>query len=188
LNAIVTYERSLLTPGSRFGRWLRGDAAALSVEEQKGYQLFKSLGCISRHQGVNVGGNLFERHGSFIRSPRRNPTSSACQVCAMWQRRQPSINLWRQPSGKELTEQLKSDNALLQNSLAHFRRFSARISASDGSDPLAPAVSALAAAMLQLTLDTSPAAAREVADRLNELATQRFPLGTIDSVQALLGT
>ena len=65
LDAIATYERSLLTPGSRFDRWLSGDSVALSAEEQNGYQLFKSLGCISCHQGVNVGGNLFERQGVF---------------------------------------------------------------------------------------------------------------------------
>ena len=65
LDAIATYERSLLTPGSRFDRWLGGDPAALTAEEQDGYQLFKSLGCISCHQGVNVGGNLFERQGIF---------------------------------------------------------------------------------------------------------------------------
>jgi cytochrome c peroxidase len=61
-----------LTPGSRFDRWLGGEAAALSPEEQKGYQLFKSIGCISCHQGVNVGGNLFERHGIFhpLASPK----------------------------------------------------------------------------------------------------------------------
>ncbi|HEX4617438.1 MAG TPA: cytochrome c peroxidase [Stellaceae bacterium] len=72
LNAIATYERSLLTPGSRFDRWLGGDVAALSVEEQKGYQLFKSVGCVSCHQGVNIGGNLFERHGIFhpLASPK----------------------------------------------------------------------------------------------------------------------
>jgi cytochrome c peroxidase len=72
LDAIATYERSLVTPGSRFDRWLGGDAAALSAEEQNGYQLFKSLGCISCHQGVNVGGNLFERHGIFhpLASPK----------------------------------------------------------------------------------------------------------------------
>jgi hypothetical protein len=40
--------------------------------------------------------------------------------------------------------------------------------------------------MLHLTLDTSPAAAREVTDRLNGLATQPFPQGDGDSVQALL--
>jgi cytochrome c peroxidase len=65
LDAIASYERTLLTPGSRFDRWLAGDAAALSAEEQNGYQLFKSLGCVSCHQGVNIGGNLFERHGIF---------------------------------------------------------------------------------------------------------------------------
>jgi cytochrome c peroxidase len=72
LDAIATYEQSLLTPGSRFDRWLGGDAAALSAEELHGYGLFKSLGCISCHQGVNVGGNLFERHGIFhpLASPK----------------------------------------------------------------------------------------------------------------------
>jgi cytochrome c peroxidase len=72
LNALATYERSLLTPGSRFDRWLGGDASALTAEERNGYQIFKSLGCISCHQGVNVGGNLFERHGIFhpLASPK----------------------------------------------------------------------------------------------------------------------
>jgi cytochrome c peroxidase len=65
LNAIATYERSLLTPGSRFDRWLAGETSAISPEELSGYQLFKSLGCVSCHQGVNVGGNLFHRHGIF---------------------------------------------------------------------------------------------------------------------------
>jgi cytochrome c peroxidase len=65
LDAIATYERSLLTPGSRFDRWLAGETSAISPEELSGYQLFNSLGCISCHQGVNVGGNLFQRHGIF---------------------------------------------------------------------------------------------------------------------------
>lgn len=65
LDAIATYERSLVTPGSRFDRWLAGEKSAISAEELSGYQLFKSLGCISCHQGVNVGGNLLQRHGIF---------------------------------------------------------------------------------------------------------------------------
>jgi cytochrome c peroxidase len=65
LDAIATYERSLVTPGGRFDRWLAGEAAAITPEELSGYDLFKSLGCISCHQGVNVGGNLFQRHGIF---------------------------------------------------------------------------------------------------------------------------
>ena len=65
LDAIATYERSLVTPGSRFDRWLAGEADAITAEELSGYQVFKSLGCITCHQGVNVGGNLFQRHGIF---------------------------------------------------------------------------------------------------------------------------
>jgi cytochrome c peroxidase len=65
LNAIATYERSLVTPGSRFDRWLAGETDAITPEELSGYQVFKLLGCISCHQGVNVGGNLFQRHGIF---------------------------------------------------------------------------------------------------------------------------
>ena len=72
LDAIATYERSLLTPAGRFDRWLDGDREAISAEERNGYQLFKSLGCSSCHQGVNVGGNLYERHGIFhpLASPK----------------------------------------------------------------------------------------------------------------------
>jgi signal transduction histidine kinase len=87
---------------------------------------------------------------------------------------------------EELTEQFKSDNALLQNSLAYFRLLSARLSTSDESSPLIPGVSALTAAMLQLTLDTSPAATHEVADRLNSLSTQSFPADATPSLRALL--
>jgi len=65
LDAIATYERSLVTPGSRFDRWLASEAGAITPEELSGYQLFKSLGCITCHQGVNVGGNMFQRHGIF---------------------------------------------------------------------------------------------------------------------------
>jgi cytochrome c peroxidase len=62
-NAIAEFERSLLTPGSRFDRYLDGDRKALTDGERAGYQLFKSYGCIACHQGVNVGGNLYQRLG-----------------------------------------------------------------------------------------------------------------------------
>jgi cytochrome c peroxidase len=78
LNAIATYERSLLTPGSRFDRWLEGDTTALTAEEQDGYKVFKSLGCVSCHQGVYVGGNLYERHGIF--TPPDGPRPALMRV------------------------------------------------------------------------------------------------------------
>jgi len=78
LDAIAVFERSLLTPGSRFDRWLAGDESALSPEEQNGYSLFKSLGCVSCHQGVNIGGNLFQRHGIF--QPLASPLPEILRV------------------------------------------------------------------------------------------------------------
>jgi cytochrome c peroxidase len=73
LNAITTFERSLVTPSSQFDRWLAGDTTALSTQQLDGYKLFKSLGCVSCHQGMNVGGNLFERHGIFHPLAREDP-------------------------------------------------------------------------------------------------------------------
>jgi cytochrome c peroxidase len=62
-DAIVVYEQSLYTPNSRFDRFLRGDKQVLTQSEKEGYKLFKNYGCISCHQGVNVGGNMFQRFG-----------------------------------------------------------------------------------------------------------------------------
>jgi cytochrome c peroxidase len=62
-DAIAAFERSLVTPNSRFDRFLRGDLTTLNQEEQAGFQLFKSIGCISCHQGVNIGGNLYQKLG-----------------------------------------------------------------------------------------------------------------------------
>lgn len=61
--AISDYERSLAPVGSRFDRYLAGDADALTSTELRGYALFQSYGCASCHQGANVGGNLFQRLG-----------------------------------------------------------------------------------------------------------------------------
>ncbi len=73
LDALATYERTLSTPDSRFDLWLRGNATALSTDEVEGYRLFKSAGCVSCHQGVNVGGNLFEKNGIFRPLPGQDP-------------------------------------------------------------------------------------------------------------------
>jgi cytochrome c peroxidase len=62
-NAIAEFERSLTTLDSRFDRYLRGDPFALTPDEKSGYLKFKSYGCISCHQGMNIGANLFQRMG-----------------------------------------------------------------------------------------------------------------------------
>jgi cytochrome c peroxidase len=69
-DAFTTYERTLTTPGSRFDRFRLGDANALTAEEKRGYADFKSYGCTSCHQGVNVGGNLRQPMGVMERYER----------------------------------------------------------------------------------------------------------------------
>jgi cytochrome c peroxidase len=64
-SVIADFERSLLTPDSRFDRFLRGDDAALTADEKAGYLRFKTYGCASCHQGTNVGGNMFETFGAM---------------------------------------------------------------------------------------------------------------------------
>jgi len=64
-SVIAEFERSLITPNSRFDKFLRGDDSALSAKEKEGYRKFKSYGCASCHQGVNAGGNMFETLGAM---------------------------------------------------------------------------------------------------------------------------
>lgn len=62
-DAIAAFERALVTPNSKFDRYLKGDETVLSLNEKLGFQKFKSYGCIACHQGMNVGGNMFQTMG-----------------------------------------------------------------------------------------------------------------------------
>jgi len=62
LEAIAEFEKALYTPNCKFDRYLRNEAV-LSSEEEKGYKLFKMFGCITCHNGVNIGGNSFQKFG-----------------------------------------------------------------------------------------------------------------------------
>ncbi|MEY4978886.1 MAG: hypothetical protein RLZZ352_1156 [Pseudomonadota bacterium] len=61
--AIAAFEETLVTPNSRFDRWLDGDSKALSKDELAGYQLFKASGCVACHNGPNLGGTSFQKMG-----------------------------------------------------------------------------------------------------------------------------
>jgi cytochrome c peroxidase len=61
--AIAAFEETLVTPNSRFDKWLKGDKKAITEQELAGYNLFKSTGCIACHNGPAVGGNTFQKMG-----------------------------------------------------------------------------------------------------------------------------
>ena len=58
--AIAEFERSLITPDSRFDKYLKGDNDAISPEEKRGYEQFKENACATCHTGVILGGRSFE--------------------------------------------------------------------------------------------------------------------------------
>jgi cytochrome c peroxidase len=62
-DAIEQFERTLITPDSRFDKWLRGDDAALTSDELRGYELFKTYDCATCHVGQNLGGQSYELMG-----------------------------------------------------------------------------------------------------------------------------
>ncbi len=62
-DAIAEFERTLVTLDAPFDRFLRGDKTAITAEARRGYERFQTYGCISCHQGRNVGGNIYQRLG-----------------------------------------------------------------------------------------------------------------------------
>ncbi len=61
-DAIAEFEKSLITPGCTFDRYLRHEVS-LSPEELRGHKLFKRLGCVTCHNGINIGGNSYQKMG-----------------------------------------------------------------------------------------------------------------------------
>ncbi len=63
IDAIAQFESTLITPHSSFDKYLKGDNNALTTNQKEGYKLFVEYGCISCHNGINIGGNLFQKIG-----------------------------------------------------------------------------------------------------------------------------
>jgi len=62
-DAIAEFEKTLITANSPFDQFLRGSSGAITKAQKRGYRLFKSYGCVSCHQGKNVGGNMYQKLG-----------------------------------------------------------------------------------------------------------------------------
>jgi len=67
-DAIVAFEEILVTPNSRFDKFLEGKES-LTSEERDGFKLFKNYGCASCHNGVNIGGNSMQMIGNVVDYP-----------------------------------------------------------------------------------------------------------------------
>lgn len=79
-DVIAEFERTLVTPNSRFDLWLKGDQSALNQSELEGYQLFKTNGCTACHNGPAVGATLFQKMGLVQRFNTDNPAEGRYAV------------------------------------------------------------------------------------------------------------
>lgn len=78
-DAIAEFEKTLVTPNSRFDQWLKGDKKVLNKEEVAGYTLFKDSGCISCHYGEAMGEPPFKRWALWkSTTPRVQSRSYSC--------------------------------------------------------------------------------------------------------------
>jgi signal transduction histidine kinase len=87
---------------------------------------------------------------------------------------------------EELTERFKRENALLQNSLTYASLVSTSPEFGTGNAKFGSSASALAAAILQLTRNTSPESVQALRRRINEFAGQSLPIAPeAEAVKAL---
>jgi cytochrome c peroxidase len=61
--AIAEFEKTLITPNSRFDQWLAGKKEAITLQEKAGYELFKTSGCVACHNGVAIGASTYQKMG-----------------------------------------------------------------------------------------------------------------------------
>ena len=71
IEAIVTFEESLITPNAPIDLYLKGDDSALTSQQKRGYEKFLAFGCVACHQGRNIGGNLYQRIGRISSVPTK---------------------------------------------------------------------------------------------------------------------
>lgn len=73
--SIACFERSLITPNSRFDQFIAGDDSVLSKGEKKGFELFKSAGCATCHSGP-----MFSDYKLHVLGVPENPKLSYIDV------------------------------------------------------------------------------------------------------------
>ena len=70
-DAIAEFEKTLITPNAPFDRYLNGDENAISNQAKRGWEAFKSNGCVACHQGQNIGGTMYQKIGIFEPYPNQ---------------------------------------------------------------------------------------------------------------------
>ena len=95
LAAIVEFEKTLVSTNSKFDKYLRGEID-LSEDEKNGMEVFISYGCVSCHNGINIGGNSYQKFGSVVEYEQKR--DSQWQDRFSLTNRVEDINVYKVPS------------------------------------------------------------------------------------------
>ncbi len=103
--ALAAYERTLVSPPTRFDKWVAGDAAALTPSEVNGFAIFTGKGrCINCHTGFAFTDHGFYDIGLPSEDQGRGPiiglaggdlSPSRCRPCASWRGPRPTCTTAR---------------------------------------------------------------------------------------------
>jgi cytochrome c peroxidase len=108
--AIAAYERTLITPGTAYDRYVSGDAAALTAAQLRGMRLFAEIGCSSCHQGPNFSGPALPAGTPFLMKFPTYPASAYVVTFDLARdqgrfestRREADRHMWRVPTLRNL--------------------------------------------------------------------------------------
>lgn len=79
-DAIAAFEETLVTPNSRFDKYLAGDKKALTPDEIAGWEIFNDSGCTACHNGAALGGATFQKMGLVEPYKTNNPAQGRVAV------------------------------------------------------------------------------------------------------------
>jgi len=109
--AIAAYERTLITPGSSYDRYVKGDKTALTERQVRGMESFAAVGCTGCHQGPAFNGPAMPAGtGFFVKFPtypqseyttRYKLTEDAGRMSST--RAETDLGMWRVPTLRNLT-------------------------------------------------------------------------------------
>ena len=108
--AIAAYERTLITPGSAYDRYAKGDTRALSEQQVRGLNTFAEGGCTGCHQGPTFAGPALPAGtGFFMKFPTHPDSPYVRKYDLLSDPGRASVtndaadrNLWRVPSLRNL--------------------------------------------------------------------------------------
>jgi cytochrome c peroxidase len=99
VDAIAEFEKTLITENSPYDRYLKGEKSALTFSQANGLRLFKEYGCVSCHQGINIGGNMYQKMGALVAYfDEKNKPSASDQGLAGRTKRIEDQNVFKVPS------------------------------------------------------------------------------------------